>query len=336
MSYAASRHIDRSQIPIIDISALRGHAQGAVEAVAAQMLETARRIGFFYVTGHGVPAATLVEANRRSREFFARPLERKLECKVNPYHRGFLRIGEAKMESATRVDLKESWIWGLELAADDPARDGHDPFLGHNQWPSDFPEFRAALVRLFGEMSSVAVDLMRAFAVSMSLPEDTFIRTARRPVSRGSSIYYPPQPPDMGAEQFGVSPHTDYGCLTLLWQDDVGGLEVRGASGEWLTAHPVEGAFVVNVGDLLARWTNDGFRSTPHRVVNRSGRERYSMALFWDPDGETVIDPSVVCAADETPRYPPVTVAAHITERYQQSFAYRQPAPPSGATDAGA
>ena len=99
------------------------------------------------------------------------------------------------------------------------------------------------------------------------------MRSVDRPVSRGSIIYYPPQPPEMGADQFGVSSHTDYGCLTLLYQDSTGGLQVQGRSGSWLTAHPIADTFVVNVGDLLARWSNDRFRSTPHRVVNRSGRD---------------------------------------------------------------
>jgi len=163
--------------------------------------------------------------------------------------------------------------------------------------------------------------LLDAFAVALGTEINHFTERFDRPVSRGSLIFYPPQPPDLGADQFGVAPHTDYGCLTLLAQDETGGLQVRGRSGEWLTAHPVEGALVVNVGDLLARWTNDRFASTPHRVVNRSGHARYSIAMFIDPNEETRITP--VCCPGEEPHYPPVSVGDYIRARYDAAFAYR-------------
>jgi isopenicillin N synthase-like dioxygenase len=143
-----------------------------------------------------------------------------------------------------------------------------------------------------------------------------------RPISRGSILYYPPQPPDMGADQFGVSSHTDYGCLTLLYQDDTGGLQVQGSGGTWLSASPISGTFVVNVGDLLARWTNDRFRSTPHRVVNGSGHARFSTALFIDPNAETLIEP--LTRPGEAARYAPVTCAAYLRSRLDAAFAYRQ------------
>ena len=128
----------------------------------------------------------------------------------------------------------------------------------------------------------------------------------------------------MGTDQFGVAPHTDYGCLTLLWQDATGGLEVLNKQKEWVTAHPIEGTLVVNVGDLLARWTNDRFSSTAHRVINRSGHERYSMALFFDPDVDTLIDPTAVIGSDEESHYPPVTCGEHILSRYEAAFSYRK------------
>lgn len=325
MAYASSTEIELSEIPVLDISALRRDDSGteAAAAIGEKILEAATTIGFFYVSGHGVADSVFERANQASREFFKQPREIKEEVAVNANHRGFLSIGEAQMYGAKHVDLKESWIWSIEN--DDlqriPAPD--DEFLGHNQWPSEPAQFRPAMVEFFNSASAVAVDLMRAFAVSMNLKEDAFLKTARNPVSRGASVYYPPQPADLGEEQFGVAPHTDYGCLTLVWQDEVGGLEVRNANGDWVTAHPIENTFVVNVGDLLARWTNQHFKSTPHRVVNRSGKERCSMALFWDPDSDTVIDPSAVVAPDEKIRYKPTTVAEHILKRYGQSFSYR-------------
>lgn len=158
--------------------------------------------------------------------------------------------------------------------------------------------------------------------MSLGEPEDTFVGRFAKPVTRCTLVHYPPQPPDLGAEQFGVAPHTDYGVITLVRQDDVGGLQVRSRSKEWVTAHPIPGTLVVNVGDLLARWTNDRFRSTPHRVVNASGRERVPIAAFVDPDHDTPIEP--VCAPGEASRYAPTTCGEYILGRFDQAFAYRK------------
>jgi isopenicillin N synthase-like dioxygenase len=166
--------------------------------------------------------------------------------------------------------------------------------------------------------------MMRAFALGMDLAEDSFLKATDEPIARSSIIHYPPQPADLGAEQFGVAPHTDYGCLTLLWQDQVGGLEVQTHEGEWVTAHPIENTLVVNVGDLLMRWTNEGFKSTPHRVVNRKGQERYSMVIAWDPNFDTVVDPSVVCQNGAQPLYSPVNCGDYVLSRFDSSFNYRQ------------
>lgn len=323
MTYASSKHIDRSAIPLIDISRLWEDDPQAVDSIGTQIRKAAQDIGFFYITGHGVPRTVFDRANMASRAYFAKPLGEKQRNTINRHHRGFLEIGQAKMSGAKRVDLKESYVFGLELSADDPMNNGTDAFLGHNQWPAEMPEFRDAMVNFFDSLSGVAVQLMRVFAHSMALDESAFIATSTRPVSRGSSVYYPAQAPDLGDQQFGVAPHTDYGCLTLVWQDDTGGLEIQDPDGNWLTAHPIDNALVVNVGDLLARWTNDQFKSTPHRVVNRSGRERYSMALFWDPNSETVIDPAVVCRHGEAPKYPPTTVGDYVLSKYAEAFAYR-------------
>jgi len=323
MAYATATQISKSQIPVLDISALRRDDPGAAEEVAAQIRDAATSVGFFYVSGHGVDDSIFREANAASRAFFAQSRETKDTVAVNANHRGFLAVGEAQMYGAKRVDLKESWIWGIENSDLDTQSNSDDEFLGHNQWPQSPSEFRPAMVEFFNAASGVAADLMRAFAVSMGLSDDAFLKTSTRPVSRGASVYYPPQPSDLGEDQFGVAPHTDYGCLTLVWQDEVGGLEVRAANGDWVTAHPIENTFVVNVGDLLARWTNSTFKSTPHRVVNRSGQERCSMALFWDPDSDTVIDPAEVIRDGQKIRYKPTTVGGHILKRYEQSFAYR-------------
>lgn len=305
MPYADVKPIDASEIPVVDLAA-------PLPRVAGEMLRASEASGFFYVRNHGVADALIRGVSAQAREFFARPQPQKLEVRVRDCHRGFIPTGEARMYEQARVDLKESYIWGLEGGA------------APNRWPGFQPEMRSVLNRYFTECNQLGFQLMRAFALALEIDEEYFVRVIDRPISRGSLIYYPPQPPFLEHDQFGVAPHSDYGCLTLLYQTDVGGLEVLGKSGEWLTAHPVERTFVVNVGDLLARWTNGRFASTAHRVVNRSGRERLSIAVFVDPNEETLIQP--VCRPGEAPRYPSVTCGAYIRSRFDAAFEYRKSA----------
>lgn len=314
MSYAQVRRMEAAAIPVIDLDG---------PDVPARMLDAAEGTGFFYVRNPGIPQAMIDEVFAVSRRFFAAPVEAKQQAAVNAWHRGFLRAGEARMEGSKRPDLKESFIWGLDTASPGqaPAADGIPP----NRWPDFLPGMRPLLNEYFHACNAAGWRLLRAFAAGIGAPEDVFVRSIDRPTSRGALIYYPPQPPAHGAEQFGVSPHTDFGVLTLLYQDQVGGLQVQGKDGDWVTAHSIPGTFVVNVGDLLARWTNDRFASTPHRVVNASGRERYSVGVFVDPNAETVIEPVVAPGSTAAAAaYPPVTCSAYIQSRMDAAFAYRQ------------
>jgi isopenicillin N synthase-like dioxygenase len=168
-------------------------------------------------------------------------------------------------------------------------------------------------------------DLLSCVAVSLGLDQGFFRDKYRKRLQRTQIIYYPPHPTGAGDDQFGLAPHTDFGCITLLWQDDNGGLEVleRGSK-TWIAARPVPGTLVVNVGDLLARWSNDRYASTPHRVINRSGRERFSIATFYDPDFKAVIDPRALGTPAGECHYEPTTSGAHILGRIERSFGYRK------------
>lgn len=322
MAYATSREIALSDIPVIDMAPLRNGDAVRARQTALALRAACEEVGFFYVENHGVPDSVIAAADGAAREFFGLPLEKKLEVAINSSHHGFIRVGEAKMYDGARNDLKESFIWGFEPQAG--ADVGDNPFLGPNNWPTFMPELRADLYPFFEQAIECARSLMKGFAMSLDLDPGAFLRTSSRPISRGSALYYPPQPPDMGMEQFGVGPHSDYGCVALVWQDSVGGLEVLDRKCDWITAHPIPGTFVVNVGDLLARWTNDRFTSTAHRVVNRSGKNRHSLGLFYDPDYETIVDPAEVCPKRVVSRYEPVACGDYILSRLDAAFSYRK------------
>lgn len=325
MSYAGAADLGRESIPVIDISTARGASDDAAIAAVGRALRAASQdIGFFYIAGHGVRDEKIQAAVAAARAFFAHPLEEKQQVAVNRRHRGFLRQGGAVMRDDVKPDLKESFNWAFEVPEDSPLQRADRPLIGPNVWPEAPPELRTALYGYYEDVVACGRDLMRAFALALDLPRDFFADKFDCPLARGSAIYYPPQPPDLGEAQFGVGPHTDYGCLTLLWQDDSGGLQVQGRGGTWVLAHPIPGTFVCNVGDLLARWSNDRFVSTPHRVVNTSGHERFSLPVFFDPNPETVIDPAGLLPPGEPTRYPPVTASAHVTARFDAAFSYRR------------
>jgi isopenicillin N synthase-like dioxygenase len=324
MAYASARSIDVQEIPVIDMSGLGSADEAARLEVASRRREAAERIGFFYVSNHGVPQEQVDAIFETSRRFFALPPETKAGVLVNEIHRGWLAVGQSKMYAGARVDLKESFLWGLELPPDDPDVRAGKKLMGPNHWPGFMPEMRGVLSAYYDSILDCGNRLLRGFALSLGRPADFFVPHFAKPLARGSMVYYPPQPPDLGEQQFGVAPHTDYGGLTLLSQDMTGGLQVLNKAGEWVTAHPIPGTLVINVGDLMARWTNNRFSSNAHRVINTSGRERYSVAVFFDPSFDTVIDPRDLLDDASQAKYPATTCGEYIVGRFDKAFKYRQ------------
>ena len=319
MNAARAERLDAAEVPVIDIGPLRDGSDP--EGVGRKLAWAASEVGFIYVENHGVPAALIEDARRTGLEFFRLPLEAKLGAATNRFHHGYLRPGTTKMYDDAEPDLKESFNWGLE-------RDGEtrpeNPLLGPNAWPPAMPSLRAAVYPFFEAASACAEDLLRGFALGAGLDPSHFIRRREWPLSRGSLQYYPPPPPDAGEDRFGVAPHTDFGVLTVLCQDEVGGLQIRLLNGEWAAVPPIPGTFVVNVGDLLERWTKRRYRSTPHRVINSSGRERLSLVLAYDPEFETLVDPGTFPGAEEGPGDAPITCGDYLLWRFGKAFSYRQ------------
>ncbi|HET6161959.1 MAG TPA: 2-oxoglutarate and iron-dependent oxygenase domain-containing protein [Dongiaceae bacterium] len=312
-------------LPIIDIGPVRAGDPHAIAAVAASINAACMSAGFFYVRNHGVDQSIIGDVVAASRAFFALPTDVKRTVSINKRHRGFSALGDATMYGAKRPDYKEFFTMGLELPDNDPDVQAGQPLRGPNNWPDFMPELRGAMSAYYQAVGSCGADLLKAIALSLRIDAGFFADRYRKRLQRTQLIYYPPQPAEMGKNLFGVAPHTDFGCITLLWQDDSGGLEVLDrASKTWIGAAPIPGTLVVNVGDLLARWTNDRYTSTPHRVINRSGHERYSIATFYDPDFGAMVDPCDLGVSPGDRRYEPITAGQHILNRLDQSFGYRK------------
>ena len=314
-----------NELPIVDMSGVReGNSQRVAQA-AAEIHAAFTTVGFLYIANHGLAESVIAEALREAQGFFRQPVEKKREVAINKRHRGFNALGDALMYEATKPDYKEFYTMGLELGEDDSDVVAGEPLRGPNNWPTDRPGLRRAMTRYYDEIGRCGADLLTCVAVSLGLDAGFFKDKYLKRLQRTQIIYYPPHPQGATPDTFGLAPHTDFGCITLLWQDQNGGLEVlERQSKQWIAAKPIPGTLVVNVGDLLGRWSNDRYASTPHRVINKSGRERFSIATFYDPDFKAVVDPRQLGAAEAECKYEPTTSGAHILGRIERSFGYRK------------
>ncbi len=319
-----------SQIPILDVSGLYAGDESAVRAVAENLRGSLETVGFVYVAGHRVARADVEAVREMSKAFFALPDEQKLTLKIDKNFRGYLpfagsTIVTSSVAKVSKPNQSESIFFMHEVAPDDPDALAGKPLQGPNQWPPEaaLPGFRATVERYVEEMTALAKKLVGAISISLGLPFDSMDRYFDKPTTFLRLLHYPTQREEAGL--FGSAPHTDYGYITLLAQDDVGGLEVKNKSGDWIAAPPIPDTFVMNVGDILARWSNDRFVSTAHRVINRSGRERYSQPFFFDPSMDETIEALPTCVlAGAQPKYPPVLYGDYLMERIDKNYHYRK------------
>jgi isopenicillin N synthase-like dioxygenase len=317
--------VSKASLPVIAVDGLSSAKGADRQCVAALLRAACRDKGFFYVSNHGIPTGLIEAVLEEARRFFG--LSAEARSAVDKSHslcnRGYEPLRAQTLEAGALPDLKESFYIGPELPLDDPRVKARRFNRGPNLWPHNMPVFRPTMMAYFAAMLDLGERLMQGLALSLDLPEDHFAAFSRDPLATLRLLHYPPQPANASPGEKGAGAHTDFGGLTLLLQDAVGGLQVQDtASGQWIHADPVPGTFVVNLGDMIARWTNDRYRSTVHRVVNASGHERYSVPFFFvgNPDHE------VACLANcldsgEAAKYPPTTVEGHIQEMYRRTYA---------------
>lgn len=313
-------------LPLIDIAPLYGTDNAAWRDVATQIDAACRDWGFFYITGHGIPPERIDALLAAAKAFFALPEAEKLKIDITrtAHHRGYGAIATEQLDPTQPSDLKETFDMGFHMAADHPEVLADKPLRGPNRHP-DLPGWAALMEQHYADMQALAQTLLRAIALALGIERDFFDARFAEPISVFRMIHYPPRHTARSADQPGAGAHTDYGCVTLLYQDDAGGLQVRNVNGEWIDAPPIPGSFVVNIGDMMARWSNDRYTSTPHRVISPLGVHRYSMPFFAEPHPDTEISCLPNCSsADNPPKYPPVTSAEYLLSRFADTYAYRR------------
>ena len=312
-----------ADIPVIDLTPLRSGGCEGLARVAGEIGEACRGIGFFYITGHGVQDGLIADVFSEAQRFFAAPEadKRKALYSAASGNRCFIPMGGESLDPGKPADVKEAFNVGLELASDDPEILNGARFRALNLWP-ERAAFRDTMLAYFDAVWGLGRLLHRAFATDLSMPADFFEDKLDRPLATLRLLHYPERPATMEAGQLGAGEHTDYGCVTLLMTDDAGGLEVRTRDGAWLAAPHVPGAYVCNIGDCLMRWTNDTYVSTPHRVVNPAGRERFSVAFFLDPNPDAAVQCLPTCTGPGRPaRYPPISGADYLESRLNPTYA---------------
>ncbi|WP_217430782.1 isopenicillin N synthase family dioxygenase [Sphingomonas bacterium] len=314
---------------MIDVKALaEGTDPEARAATVAALGDTLERSGFCYLVGHDVPPATIDALWDMAKAFHTLPMEAKQAIALNEYHRGYIPFSASTLVTSsvatvTRPNQSESLMVMHELSPNDP--DLGRPLQGPNQWPDELPQFREVALAYMARLTSLGEMMAGGLAEALGLPREWFLPYFSTPTLFLRLLHYPRQEDDAGL--FGAAPHTDYGFITLLIQDDVGGLEVCNKHGDWIAAPPVPGAYVMNVGDILQRWSNGRFASTPHRVRNLKPQDRYSMPFFFDPGMDALVScPPALVKEGEKPPKPPVVYGDYLLERLNKNYAYRRKA----------
>jgi len=320
--YARARTVEETDIPVVDLSGI-GSPAGR-DAIAEALVRAASDIGFFYVSGHGVSQNLCDKAMAASRRFFEMPAPVKQAIAVDRHQRGWMAQGLANLEGSATHDAKEVFFWGRDVDPDDEQVRAGLPLVHPNQWPdAQAPFLRAGIIPYYEAVMALGQRILECLAIGLAADPAVFASAYDRPLGRGQLVYYPAiGDADIRAERFGAAAHTDFGVLTILLQDNLGGLQVRNRSGDWIEAMPIPDTFVCNIGDLLERWTNGRLVSTRHRVLNRSGKPRFSIPVFCDAASDAIVDPRDFDPAADIEVLPPVTAGAYIMGKNRRNFSH--------------
>eukprot|EP01061_Rhynchopus_euleeides_P002458 TRINITY_DN11898_c0_g1_i1.p1 TRINITY_DN11898_c0_g1~~TRINITY_DN11898_c0_g1_i1.p1 ORF type:complete len:383 (+),score=108.21 TRINITY_DN11898_c0_g1_i1:116-1264(+) len=313
------RHTRRGQMAnTVDLPVVDLRDANAVTRIREACLQH----GFFFVKGHGVPDDVVSGMFRESRNYFTLPVQEKMKTLGTEANgnRGYTPMGQETLDVATQRegDTKEGYYLGREPA---DAEEAKIPMMVRNVWPDSnlLPEWRPTMEQYSTAMTAAGMKVVRALAEAMEVDVPHFMGHFERPVAITRLLHYAPRKSVVTSGIIGCGAHSDYGMITLLTVDQAeAGLEIH-INGEWLRVPACPGAFVVNLGDMLHRWTNGTYRSTLHRVVNRTGAERYSTAFFFDPSFDTMVEVLPQFCKDVPAKYPPIRFVDHLLNMYKQT-----------------
>lgn len=308
-----------TKIPVLDFSAFTSPNALAQARLIRDLDRACREVGFFYLVGHGVDWAKVEAVQAAARSFFSLPFTAKaaVDMANDRNYRGYRRYGPDGMNPNLAEPRREAFEMGRELPLTDPRVVAGKRLHGPNQWPVGCQLLQESMTELYEAMEDLAQRFMPALSLAMGLDRQALDHAGWDCLGHLRVLRYPALPDHDYSGITGQQAHTDYGCLTFLVQDQVGGLEVQNARGQWICAQPLPGALVVNIGDMVGRWTNDTYCPTHHRVSNDSDRYRYSIPFFFDPSYDTVIEPLTPFVGPRNPaRYLPTLGGDYLADIY--------------------
>ncbi|MSP96189.1 MAG: isopenicillin N synthase family oxygenase [Betaproteobacteria bacterium] len=329
-TYNCTTNPSRTTIPGLDLGPYLAGAPGALEDLARSLREICENVGFFYIENHAIPADLIDQAFEASRRVHALPLENKREMKLNRDNIGYMLVNESmhrhtKVEVARKPNYNESFFCMRERGADHPDVVAQKPFRGMNLWPRDLPGFREVALAYQGAVEQLGRKMLPVVARALDLPADYFHAYFETPYLQLRMLHYPPRDASV-PDQFGAGAHTDAGFFTFLMQRGIGGLQIRRKDGVWIDAPVMPGKYLINSGDMLHRWTNERFLSTPHRVMNVSATDRYSLACFFGPDLDKPLACLPTCRSPHNPpKYPPITYSDYKVGFTAANYFYAEP-----------
>ncbi len=325
-SGTSAKKVSFDSIPIIDFTAMFGDDEDKKMIVGEAVRKACTDVGFFYIKNHHVAQNIIDNTFNAAESFFDTPIKDKMEVNIENSKtlRGYTALLAAEHEGSGK-DFHEGFDLALDL--DDSDEDVRSEVFGYgpNQWPLGQKSFKSALLTYHSSMLDFGKKIFESFALALELPITHFEGTITKPMAHMRVLHYPPQDPKSGTKQMGIGAHSDYECFTILCTSDVPALQVLNTDGIWIEAPPIKGAFIVNVGDLMARWTNDYFQSTVHRAINLSGRRRYSIPFFYGPNSKEMIEVLPSCQSETVKaKYNPIEAGEYIKSRFDNTYAHRQ------------
>jgi isopenicillin N synthase-like dioxygenase len=308
----------KDEIPVIDLGPYLAGAPRSLESTAEQLRYAMENVGFYFIVNHGVPQKLVEQTFQAAERFHAQPLDVKLRLKIDENIVGYLpmqgaTVRHSAINANNKPNLNEAFFINRQLTPDHPDVVAKKPFRVLNRWPDSLPGFREDVMAYVNTMEQLGRKLMPLYAVALDLPTNYFDEAFREPTYALRLSHYPAQEVVQDNE-FGLAPHTDTSFMTLLPDNKVQGLSVRMPNGKWVDAPALPGSFLVNGGDLLRRWSNNRFMATPHRVVNRSGHERYAIPFFMDCHYDFRMECLSTCKSPDNPsRYEPISYPEYKT-----------------------
>lgn len=308
------------EIPLIDFARLDG--PDAIDSVLVDQIDqAARTVGFLAVLDPAFPSGLRERVFDHARLFFSLDLDEKRQIAIehSDHHRGFAGIEAELLQPGLRADLKETLDFGIEVTADDP---GRSPLEGPNQWP-DIVGFRDTIETYSDAALATGKRVLRHMAAALDVDTSFFDERLARPLVGTRLVHYPNASEQVIRNQLGCGAHSDYGCVTVLATDGTAGLQLRDRDDIWHHIAAPPGAFIINFGDMLERWTNGRYKATPHRVISPSDRHRYSIPVFINPAYDTVVETFESCLTPGDDGFAPITAGAYLERRFDETFTYR-------------